>query len=107
MSDWKDEKNREPRMSIPYQSQVSQVETMATNTREMTQQEKIEELFRYHPPRPDQVPRYETIRNAGKYLAQVIISNTQRGSDQSKAIRKLREAVMAANSSIALDGLNF
>jgi hypothetical protein len=104
MSDWKDEKNREPRMSIPYEPKANQVETC---TREMTQHEKIEELFRYHPPRPDQIPRYETIRNAARYLAQVIVSNTPRGSDQSKAIRKLREAVMAANSSIALDGLNF
>lgn len=76
-------------------------------SRLMSPQEKLAEIFQYHSPRPDQLPKYEAIRSAAKYLAEVILVNTPRGSDQDVAIRKLREAVMTANSSIALDGLNF
>lgn len=75
--------------------------------RPMTRVEKLDELFKYHNPREDQLPKYQAVRSAAKYLAEVIVTNTPLGSDQATAIRKLREAVMTANAAIALDGLNF
>jgi hypothetical protein len=60
-----------------------------------------EHLFTYHPPRPDQLPRYHAIREAGKAMAHVIIDNAPSGPDRSVALRSIREAVMNANSAIA------
>lgn len=65
----------------------------------------IEEIFTYHAPEPDQIPKYEEIREAAKTMAKVILSNTPPCADQSAAIRLLREAVMTANAAIALKGL--
>lgn len=64
----------------------------------------IEQVFTYHPPRGDDPERYTAIREAGRNLGQVILDNTPLCADQQAAIRKVREAVMAANSAIALDG---
>ena len=64
-------------------------------------QAEIENWFRYHPPTREQLAKYEAIRLAGKNLATVILATTPRGADQSDAIRKVRESVMAANSAIA------
>jgi hypothetical protein len=77
------------------------------NLRPMTMDEKIEEIFTYHPADADQQRSYIAIRDAAKYLAKVIVTNTIGGSDQTAAIRKLREAVMTANAAVALRGLNF
>lgn len=65
----------------------------------------LDHIFKYHSPRPDQLPKYEEIRNSGKYFAQIIQRNTPPGPDQDSAIRKIREAVMIANASVALDGI--
>ena len=62
---------------------------------------ELDNLFSYHPPKGDQVERYNDIREAGRLFAQVIIDSTPAGADQSAAIRKVREAVMTANAAIA------
>jgi hypothetical protein len=64
----------------------------------------INNIFTYHSPTPDQLPKYEAIRAKAKELGQVIVDNTPAGADQTAAIRLLREAVMTANAAIALDG---
>lgn len=64
----------------------------------------IENIFSYHPPKEGQPEKYEAIRNAAKILAHIIIANTPACADQTAAIRHLREAVMTANASIALEG---
>ena len=64
----------------------------------------LENIFKYHPPSAEQLPKYETIREAAKQFARVILDNTLPGADQTAAIRKLRECVMTANASIALEG---
>jgi len=61
-------------------------------------------IFSYHSPTPDQLPKYEAIRAAAKQFARVLIDNTPASADQTAAIRKLREAVMTANASVALEG---
>jgi hypothetical protein len=63
----------------------------------------LEHIFTYHAPKPEQLTKYDALRNAAKAFAQVIVDNTEQGADQSAAIRHVREAVMTANASIALD----
>lgn len=64
----------------------------------------IEDLFTYHAPSGDQPRRYEEVRSAAKVLAQVIDLCCPDGADKTAAIRKVREAMMTANASIALEG---
>src|SRR5271166_829404 len=64
----------------------------------------INNIFTYHSPTPDQLPKYEAIRAKAKELGQVIVENTPASADQTAAIRLLREAVMTANAAIALKG---
>jgi hypothetical protein len=66
----------------------------------------LDNWFQYHAPTHIQQKQYETIRAAARHLAGVIISNTPLGADQTASIRKLREAVMTANASIACDDTN-
>ena len=78
---------------------------MSTAYRPMTLEEKLPGIFKYHAPKDGQPEKYEAIRNKALELAQVIVANTPQSADQTAAIRLLREAVMTANASIALDGL--
>jgi hypothetical protein len=66
--------------------------------------EEIENWFTYHAPSAADQVAYVAIREAAKNLAQVIVNNTPPSADQTAAIRKLREAVMTANASIACQG---
>lgn len=63
----------------------------------------IDHLFTYHAPKDDQPMRYQNIREAAKTFAKVLLANTKPSADQSAAIRHLRESVMTANASIALE----
>lgn len=65
----------------------------------------LERIFTYHPPDPADLLKYQEIRVAAHAFAAVILANTPPCSDQLSAIRKVREAVMTANSAIALKGL--
>lgn len=64
----------------------------------------INNIFTYHAPTKDQLPKYEAIRAKAKELGQVIVDNTPPSADQTASIRLLREAVMTANAAIALNG---
>lgn len=66
--------------------------------------DQIDNWFTYHAPQPEDVIKYNTIRAAGKVLADVIFENVPAGADQSAAIRQVREAVMTANAGIACAG---
>lgn len=66
----------------------------------------IGNLFTYHPPFGSQAERYTAIRSAGKKMAETIVANTPASAEQTTAIRKLREAVMWANASIACNEVN-
>ncbi len=66
--------------------------------------EGIDDIFSYHAPTPEQIPKYNTIREGAKVFAQIIMDNTPGSADQTVAIRKIREAVMIANASVALEG---
>jgi len=64
----------------------------------------LENVFSYHAPRPEQLPKYDALRSAAKVFAQAIVDNTLACADQTAALRKVREAVMTANAAVALDG---
>ena len=63
----------------------------------------IENWFSYHVPQPDQIDKYQSIRNGAKVFAQILVNNTPSSADQTAAIRKLRECVMTANAAIACE----
>jgi hypothetical protein len=67
----------------------------------MFSKEIIENWFRYHRPTNEQQERYVRIREKAKELAHTIIECTPSCPDQTVALRKLRETVMAANQVIA------
>jgi hypothetical protein len=68
-----------------------------------TIKEQIDQIFTYHSPVGDQPQRYETIRTAAREFAHILVDNTPPSADQTAAIRLLRECVMTANASIALE----
>ena len=57
--------------------------------------------FTYHPPTPEQVPAFQTIRDAGYQFAETVMANVPASPDRTVAIRNIREAVMNANASLA------
>lgn len=63
----------------------------------------IESLFTFHPPTGTQPLRYTAVRAAAKVFAATILENCPSCADRTVAIRKLREVVMIANASIALE----
>ena len=82
--------------------QAAQEPQAAVQTREeQPAPDPIDVLFTYHAPTGDQPARYLRIREAGKQLARVIHLECASGPDRSAAIRKVREACMTANASIA------
>jgi hypothetical protein len=59
--------------------------------------------FKYHPPQPDQVVLYGAINEAAKGFARILLECCPPSADRSAALRKIREARMTANASIALE----
>lgn len=66
------------------------------------QQAWLDETFVYHAPTPEDAQRYKAIRETAKTFAKVILTVCPDSPDRSVALRRVREAVMSANSSIAL-----
>ncbi|MGC2325463.1 MAG: hypothetical protein WA604_02030 [Candidatus Sulfotelmatobacter sp.] len=66
-------------------------------------QEQLDNWFTYHSPTAEQLPKYLAIREAGKKFAEALVENCPEGADTTAAVRKVREAVMTANQSIACD----
>lgn len=69
--------------------------------------EMLNHVFSYHSPTHEQLPHYEAIRDEAKRFAQCVLDHCPRSADRTAALRKLREVVMTANASIALDGKAF
>ena len=66
--------------------------------------EQLDTWFTYHAPTQNQVHLYNRIREHGRALAFVIRDCCPEGADTTAAIRKVREATMTANASIACSG---
>lgn len=65
------------------------------------------ELFTYHPPNQAQTASYKRIRETAMRLAKVIDEECPAGPDRTVAVRKIREAVMIANASIATGNAHY
>ncbi len=63
--------------------------------------QEIENSFTYHSPKPDQIPRYQELRDAGLQMALMIELLVPPGRARSTAITKLEEVIMWANKGIA------
>lgn len=75
-------------------------------TEEQFETEKVwlENTFKYHAPNENDIQSYQHIRDAAKDLVRVILFHCPPCADRTAAIRKIREATMTANASIALRG---
>ena len=74
--------------------------------RALTTAEILRELFTYHPPTPETLPKFAAINQAAKNFAEVVLQNCPGSADRSAAIRLIRDARMTANASVALNGLS-
>ncbi len=63
--------------------------------------DEIETRFTYHSPKAGQPAKYETLHEAGKQLAYLIVELTPDSREQSLALAHLEEAIMQANAAIA------
>jgi hypothetical protein len=72
----------------------------------MDLRDKLDDLFTYHPPTPDQAAQYEAIRAAALVFARVALDNSPTSADQTAGVRKIREAVMTFNAAIATKGIS-
>jgi hypothetical protein len=70
----------------------------------MDEKDLIDFLFTYHPPSEGDKDRFDRLTAAAKAFALVILEVCPASADRSAAVRKVREARMTANSSIACKG---
>lgn len=61
----------------------------------------LENNFTYHPPKEDQRDRYVELRKCGLDLARKIFHHCPESAERTLAIRRVEEAVMWGNASIA------
>ena len=66
--------------------------------------DNLRNWFSYHSPSPEQLPKYQAIRDAWLALAATIVKKSPPSADQTAAVRKVREACMTANAAIACGG---
>jgi len=69
----------------------------------MTIAEDLENWFSYHAPKRGQPAIYEEIRLAGAALAARVVYRCPDSPERNEALKKIREAVMWANSAIACE----
>jgi len=62
---------------------------------------RLENDYTYHAPKPDQIERYELIRDEAKRLAYLLVSNCPPSRELSVALTNLEATVWSANASIA------
>jgi len=65
------------------------------------EESRLRKDFSYHPPKPDQIPRYEEIRDYARTFAAALLEKCPPSRERSLALTALEEAVMWANASIA------
>lgn len=69
------------------------------------QEEDLKKCFTFQNCGPEKDILFNGVRAAARDLVEVILTNCPPCADRTAAVRKVREAVMTANASIALDGL--
>ena len=63
--------------------------------------EALDKAFMYHPPKDNQVSRYESLRIHAREMAELIVESCPPSRERSLALTKIEESVMWANASIA------
>lgn len=71
------------------------------NPKMSREQAQVENSFTYHPPQPNQIPRYGALRAQGYQMALVLMELVPPSRERSLAITKLEECIMWANKGIA------
>jgi hypothetical protein len=61
----------------------------------------INDSFTYHPPKPDQIPRYTALREQYRQTALMVAKYTPPGRERATALTQLQLSVMLANAAIA------
>lgn len=69
----------------------------------MLDQKYLDEMFMHHKPFGNQAARYEDLRDAGKWFAELVNRYCPESREQSLAITNIQQAVMWANASIAIN----
>jgi hypothetical protein len=64
-------------------------------------QNRLDNNFKYHAPTPDQVARYQIIRDKAKEFAHTICTFCPQSRELSLALTQIEEATMFANAAIA------
>lgn len=63
----------------------------------------LDKFFKTYPPIGDKPTRFDEIRNAARFFAEMVLRLAPKCADRTAAIRKIREAVWTANYAIASD----
>ena len=66
--------------------------------------QQITRAFTYHPPTPNQVERFKTLREDAAAFAEVLDLVCPDGREKALALTKLEEVVMRANAAVAREG---
>lgn len=61
----------------------------------------LDNVFTYHPPTPEQIPKYEELRAGARALAALVLKHCPASRERSLALTKIEEAAMHANSAVA------
>lgn len=61
----------------------------------------LDRNYTYHKPDDDKILRHQAIRESGRELAQLVITRTPPGREQSLALTKIEEAMFWANAAVA------
>lgn len=80
---------------------TSHDEKTANTLRVMELVADVDVRFTYHPPRPDQVPRFEEIRSDARRFALLLVTTCPDSRELALALTHLEQAVMYANAAIA------
>ena len=63
----------------------------------------VDEVFSYHAPSVEQIPKYERLRHEARLFARTLLELCPPSRELSMALSHLQEGVMCANASIALN----
>ena len=58
-------------------------------------------IFNHHPPKPEQIPKYQKLRLTARDFALLIEASCPNSRERSLAIKRLEEALMWANAAVA------
>lgn len=67
-------------------------------------EDQLDNWFSYHAPDATQLVHYDAIRKGARAFADVVNRSCPESADKTAAIRKIREATMTANASVACGG---